>query len=423
MASKLSEKDKWNLISRRAYQVLLEAQQVTTDGITDETTLTQIIQDCQQHRSSIRKFEDEDSTNLIKTSSSDEVNLWINRAGSLETELNKAISSLRVSKQRNEDSKVNVNNPFQYTSPPVSNKVRLPKLQIPEFSGQVEDWDNWFATYSVHIHKDTQLAGTTKYAYLIQYVKGVALQIVKNYQGTDQGYDAAIKALLAHYDDPNRQQECVIDKLYDLKAPEVNNNKQLQEYTLGIQGILNDLDNVGINLVGVEPLVRRWIVRTTPETIMQKVYESQGLYPSLKKIIKGFDTIIRSGKDSFEYNSNASTFSPQFPTPQHDNPCSHNQFQYSSHPIQITGTPQEVYRPTCIFCKQSHKSGTCSFVPHFQDRTKMIVDRGLCVRCIGVKHNGDCQREIFPCLMCNGDHHTWLCDQPNRTVATVSGEL
>ena len=87
MASKLSEKDKWNLISRRAYQVLLEAQQVTTDGITDETTLTQIIQDCQQHRSSIRKFEDEDSTNLIKTSSSDEVNLWIDRAGSLETEL------------------------------------------------------------------------------------------------------------------------------------------------------------------------------------------------------------------------------------------------------------------------------------------------------------------------------------------------
>ena len=443
MAGKL-DIDLWKVISDRARQVLIEAELVIKAKLKSSQVLDNVVYDCQLHRQTIRDYEDENRVALKGKFEAREFKNWEDLKTELEDNLNGAIQQLRVRQQENEDN-VKLPTPVvNNNTGQVSNRVRLPKLRIPEFSGLVSDWDNWYAIYKVHIHNDTGLAGTTKYAYLIQYVRGIALQIVKNYQGTDQGYDAAISALLAHYDDPNRQTDCVIDKLYDLKAPAVNNNKQLQRYTLKIQGIINNMVNVGISVDQVEPLVRRWIVRITPDITMQQVYVGQGLHPSLKNIIKGFDTIIRSSGDTYEpHSSNSQPWRQRFSSNSSPQPCfsvpQQNRFRFSSqrfnnsrqgsphpsssqqrsnyqgnrnndrstHAIQITGTYQKAFKP-CIFCGQKHNSSSCSNMTNVQDRVKLMERKGLCIRCGKFRHHNKC-KFIRPCRKCNGDHHTWLC--------------
>ena len=461
MAGKLNIIDLWKVIKDRAHRVLVEAESVIKANIKSSQVIETVIYDCQVHRQSVRDYEDDNSVALKAEVEASEFTSWEEGKKELEDTLSGAIQELRIRQQQNEDN-AKLIPPVVHNTNQVSSKVRLPKLQIPEFSGLVSEWDNWYATYKVHIHNDTGLAGTTKYAYLIQYVKGIALQIVKNYQGTDAGYDAAISALLAHYDDPNRQTDCVIDKLYDLKAPAVNNNEQLQRYTLKIQGIMNDMYTVGISVNEVEPLVRRWIVRNTPDAIMQRVYIGQGLYPSLKKIIKGFDTIIRSSGDTSEpRNSNNQTWRPRFsstssPQPRFSVP-QQNRFRFSSqrfnnprqgsphpsspqqrsnypgnrdnnrstHAIQITDTHQEAFRP-CVFCGQKHSSSGCLNVSNVNERVQIMKQKNMCIRCGKAYHDRAPCLVKYPCLKCGDDHHSWLCRTVNtsdRTMASVTGEL
>ena len=167
--------------------------------------------------------------------------------------------------------------------------------------------------------------------------------------------------------------------------------------------------------------------------------------------------MLRSGKDSFEprgsqqqfrgvnrFTSNSSpyrphfrpgSYTPRFGTPRLGSPrfpfnqhrgTGRGTISHSSNAIQISGTQQEAFRPNCIFCSQGHRSGTCPIVPQFQARIRLIESKGLCTRCMSTKHVGKCNKEVYPCLHCNQNHHTWLCNEggkSNKMISAVTGEL
>ena len=278
----------------------------------------------------------------------------------------------------------------------IHSAIKLPKLQLAQFHGEVRMWESWWSGFRVSVHDNVSIDDVIKYQYLLECVKGVPRMIVSNYQCTAQGYLAAIKALKGQYDDPKRQQDVVVDRLLDLQVASEDTDKLLK-WKLKVQGIREDMSHLQIDLTAVEPLFRRLLLKQLPDTLHQKVLQETGLYPSSEKVLEAVDTILKKSKD----------IKPAV------KPKSQSYHNYSTNSVTITGNNERV--KSCFFCKGEHNSMGCTRVNTHQAREIAMKKAGRCTRCMR-KHEGPhCGVPLTPCYICQDKHHTWLC--PKRLVS------
>lgn len=73
--------------------------------------------------------------------------------------------------------------------------VRLPKLQIEKFNGDVSLWQEFWSQYETAIHNNSALCKKEKFTYLKTYLTGTAAKSVAGLTLTDSNYDAATDLL------------------------------------------------------------------------------------------------------------------------------------------------------------------------------------------------------------------------------------
>ncbi|XP_069184185.1 uncharacterized protein [Procambarus clarkii] len=87
--------------------------------------------------------------------------------------------------------KSNANNTMSQSSNQLP-EVRLPTLDLPTFAGlDEENWDTFWTSFEVHIHKKSSLEQVSKFAYLISLLKGEAKKVsseVEDYDPTPIDY-------------------------------------------------------------------------------------------------------------------------------------------------------------------------------------------------------------------------------------------
>ncbi|CAL1671916.1 unnamed protein product [Lasius platythorax] len=69
--------------------------------------------------------------------------------------------------------------PVSQTSNP-SSKIKLLKISLPQFSGDLALWPSFIALYDTSIHTNQQISAMEKYQYLLASLTGEALNVVKN---------------------------------------------------------------------------------------------------------------------------------------------------------------------------------------------------------------------------------------------------
>ncbi|GFQ82036.1 DUF1758 domain-containing protein, partial [Trichonephila clavata] len=74
-------------------------------------------------------------------------------------------------------------------------RIKLPKLCIPKFYGDVNQWLNFWNSFESAIHKNVHLNKVDKFNYLKSYLGGTALSTVDGFSISDSTYDAAINLL------------------------------------------------------------------------------------------------------------------------------------------------------------------------------------------------------------------------------------
>lgn len=80
-----------------------------------------------------------------------------------------------------------------------SSNIRLPKIVLPSFNGNIKKWPEYFDTFNALIHNSTSLSDTEKFHYLISSLSGEALSVVKTFPMTHEHYRSAYEALTARY--------------------------------------------------------------------------------------------------------------------------------------------------------------------------------------------------------------------------------
>jgi len=81
--------------------------------------------------------------------------------------------------------------------------VKLPKLELPKFSGEVTQWQSFWDQYSSHIDA-TDLPVISKFTYLLSLLEGDARNVVKGLAHTSVNYPVACDLLKERYGKPER---------------------------------------------------------------------------------------------------------------------------------------------------------------------------------------------------------------------------
>ena len=65
--------------------------------------------------------------------------------------------------------------------PPVNINVPLPKIDIPVFGGQIDEWPNFKALFDSLVHNNNSISPVEKFQYLKSYLRLDAASVVENY--------------------------------------------------------------------------------------------------------------------------------------------------------------------------------------------------------------------------------------------------
>ncbi|XP_066585595.1 uncharacterized protein [Prorops nasuta] len=77
--------------------------------------------------------------------------------------------------------------------------AKLPRLDLPSFSGKFEDWENFYDLFCSMVHNTSNLSDATKLQYLKSCLSGPALDLVKMVTTTDANYGTTWQALKTRY--------------------------------------------------------------------------------------------------------------------------------------------------------------------------------------------------------------------------------
>lgn len=111
--------------------------------------------------------------------------------------------------------------------------VRLPKLIIEKFYGDVSMWQEFWSQYETAIHNNDSLCNKEKFTYLKTYLTGPAAKAVAGLMLTDSNYDDAIALLKSRFGRKDLVISAHMSKLLNLtpvkKSSDLNALRQLYD--------------------------------------------------------------------------------------------------------------------------------------------------------------------------------------------------
>lgn len=108
-----------------------------------------------------------------------------------------------------------------------NNHVRLPKLNLPKFSGKYEDWFLFYDTFNSVINVNQELSCVQKFQYLKSAVTGEASDIIQSLELLEQNYEIAWNLLKQRYDNKSTVVNAHLRALFELPSIAKKNASEL----------------------------------------------------------------------------------------------------------------------------------------------------------------------------------------------------
>lgn len=132
-------------------------------------------------------------------------------------------------------------NPAPAAADATSSKIKLPKITLSPFSGDLSLWPSFIALYNRSIHDNPQLAGIEKYQYLLTSLKGEALNVVKGMPLSAEHYTIAY-ALVKRYQNKRKLASHHWQSIANAKTLKVESPESLRRLVDGFSENLRALE-------------------------------------------------------------------------------------------------------------------------------------------------------------------------------------
>lgn len=277
-------------------------------------------------------------------------------------------------------------------------EVKLPRVQLPTFSGKYVEWQSFYDMFNSLVHTNKNLSPVQKLHYLKSNLSGEPETLLRNFSITNENYGEAWKQLLKRYD--NKRYNCnALMRLLFTQKPVTSESPSaikhlLDTTTTCLQSLRNmDISPESINDAFVIYLV---VSKLDPESIKQWEYQLGVLsndLPTWTQLSEFLESKFRSLEmiDSNKVRNNTNTKSKSF----------HGSIESKKNNSNI---------PKCSKCKGEHYLYNCKEFSQLsvKERQDYVKNNNLCFNCFSPSHPVFKCRNSASCKRCGRRHHSLL---------------
>ncbi|XP_066596616.1 uncharacterized protein [Prorops nasuta] len=135
------------------------------------------------------------------------------------------------------------------------NHIRLPVIDLPKFSGDYLEWNNFYETFRSIVHDKVYVSGRDKFHYLKSCLQGEAATVIKSLAITSENYEIAWDTLVARYTDKRMITDTFLDQTSQVPMLRGDNFKVLKEVRDSVTVALNALKTMGYGVDQWDPII------------------------------------------------------------------------------------------------------------------------------------------------------------------------
>lgn len=295
--------------------------------------------------------------------------------------------------------------------------VKLPKLGLPAFSGELGEWPSFWSLFE-RVIDATNLDPADKLAYLFSALKGPARELVQGFTTTRESYPLVVSLLKEKYADLSKMKRGLRQQLQEL--PAIRREADLIPTLNKIERLLQQISSIGGSVD--EDFIEDIVVGKLPFWLVDRVYETKMAQKDwsiaqLRKILR--DTVNRRENVYMYRDTHAAAKQRKEPR----NGCSRDKHPQTEHSSNSTvylategkmqsdsnaskGIPKSKPKKSCVFCGATHFHDECQKYSSLSQREDRLEELKRCERCLQKGHGSqNCDRRLKPCFYCKNRSH------------------
>ena len=281
----------------------------------------------------------------------------------------------------------------------VETEVKLPKLILKTFDGDILKWKQFEEMYEAAIHNNNRIANVQKFLYLLGYLEKAPKEAIENFPLTNENYIQAWQLLNERYGNPQLIISTHMNNLIKLDKVNGANVKDLRALYDKIESNLRALKSIGIQQEQVGPLLIPIVLEKLPNVVRLQISRKLGKENwSIDDFLTCINTEI-TARESYEYLKQ-------------DKEETTKKTSYSGSAL-VAGSNFK----KCVFCQSvDHYSDKCIIVTDVDKRRDLLKRNRICFNCLKGGHiKKNCTVKI-KCFKCKTEgHHTVLCNPLLKT--------
>ena len=282
---------------------------------------------------------------------------------------------------------------------PITKQVRLPRLEVPKFSGKVHEWQEFWDGFSSAIHENDSLTPVDKFSYLRGLLLEPARSTMQGFALTADNYKAAVDLLKKRYGKRTLIQRTYINELLNLEH--VHNEREmtrLRRMYDFVESKFRSLEALEIDQTTYATFVVPSLLEKLPDSLRITMTRGEEHHAwDVEKFLKelGDEVDLRE-----EYERK--------PQSQRDERHRKGDRQWRT---MFAGRESS----NCAFCNNpGHRHEECTKVTDIKERKKLLLKYGRCFNCLRKGHLArECKTSVR-CSACRFEHHKALCDASKK---------
>ncbi|XP_056094778.1 uncharacterized protein LOC130073406 [Rhinichthys klamathensis goyatoka] len=294
--------------------------------------------------------------------------------------------------------------------------VKLPKLIISKFSGEISLWQDFWNQFETAIHRNDALSKTEKFNYLKTYVTGAASKAIAGLMLTDSNYDHAIDLLQNRFGRKDLLINTHMTKLLNLcpvkKSHDVSALRQLYD-ECEVQ--IRSLESLGVASEAYGSLLCPVLLQMIPDDITLQYSRQRGTSDEWKvsEVMEFLQKEILSRERAMQLimpGNSKDSQSYQKPFKRPDTSIEMKQKKHHMPSAAVLQTTSQRIQ-ICLFCDSAaHKTELCPGTDIAARKVK-LMKLGRCFVCLGPKHIARFCKAKVCCNVCGGRHHSAVCEK------------
>ncbi|KAG1680465.1 hypothetical protein GQR58_012386 [Nymphon striatum] len=275
-------------------------------------------------------------------------------------------------------------------------QVKLPKLFIDPFDGDVLKWTTFFEQFKSSIHENNHLTPIDKFNYLKSLLRGAAANSIMGLPLTASNYNAAIELLQSRFGKPSVIIQGHITRLLSLSllrsADDITAFRRLlDELQINVRG----LDGLGINGTTYSVILIPILVSRLPDSVR---FEWAKRENSENATVEQFLEFLNREVELREKASHSINFRVE------NNKSVTNKVFKSTVSTLYSSSNQL----KCPVCSAFHRVVQCTEFLNSDDKEKVIKRLNLCFNCLSPGHRVSQCPSKYTCKICKLKHHSLI---------------